>query len=125
MSTPARKLRLGLVIAATVIGFAHPADLIVGGALLATGCVIAAVTRRHHDRAEQTLDVATWIEAHTLPSDTAAEIVEYLRETSLAELRSSVAEHSFFAGMTAERDLQRSRRSAAAKRGVASRRAVR
>ncbi|MGA9077459.1 MAG: hypothetical protein WB383_03890 [Acidimicrobiales bacterium] len=124
MSAPARKLHLGLVIAATVIGFAHPADLIGGGVFLGAGYAGAAVIRRSHDRDEQTLDVATWIETRSFPSDTAAEIVEQLRDRSLAELRSSVAERSFFDGMAAERDLQRARRSRAAKRGV-SRRVVR
>jgi len=37
MNTPTRILRLGLVITATVIGFAHPADLIGGGTLLGAG----------------------------------------------------------------------------------------
>ncbi len=125
MSTPTCILRLGLVIAATVVGFTHPADLIGGGVLLGAGYAGAAVIRRHHEQDEQTLDVATWIETRTFPSDTAADVVEQLRGTSLAELRSSVAERSFLNGMAAERDLQLSRRSAAAKRGAASYRIIR
>jgi hypothetical protein len=125
MSAPARKLRLGLVIAATVIGFAHPADLIGGGVLLGAGYAGAAVIRRRHDRDEQALDVATWIETQTFPSDTAADVVEQLRGTSLAELRSSVTERSFLDGMAAERDLQRVRRSRAARRGASRRRIAR
>lgn len=125
MSAPARKLSLGLVIAATVIGYAHPADLIGGGVLLGAGYASAAVIRRRHDWDEQTLDVATWIETRTFPSDTAADVVEQLRGRSLAELRSSVTERSFFDGMAAERDFQRSQRSRAARRGASRRRAIR
>jgi len=120
-----RNLRVGLLAVAAIVGFAHPGDIVAGGALFGAGCAVAAVIRRRHDQAEQALDVAMWIETQTFPSDTAGDVVEQLRGTSIAELRSSVTERSFFAGMMAERDLQRSRRSAAAKRGTSRRRAVR
>lgn len=109
-------------LALAIAGLVHPGDFIAGGALLGAGFVVATAIRRRRDERERVLDVAAWIEELTFPTDTAVEIVERLVGTSLAELRSTNRDRAFFAGMAAESERARRKRSAAARRGVEKRR---
>jgi len=68
---------------------------------------------------DEALDVSEWIEDHTFDSDTAPEIVERLRDRSLGELRSAVADRAYKKGWLAAEAEAHRRRSEAARRGQA------
>lgn len=115
-----------VALAILMVGIAslmHPADMIAGGALAGAGGTVAALVRRREERRGEVLDVAMWIDEHSFSCDTAAEIVEYLRGTSLAELRSKVAARAWRDGYVAAGDAEHERRSTAARKGAATRQA--
>jgi len=119
----ARKLALAAVMLIGLVGLLHPAVLVIGGSLFGACYVVAALIRHHNERREEALDVARWIDEHSFSCDRAADVVEYLRGTSLAELRSKVAGRAWRDGYTAASDAERERRSAAARKAAATRRA--
>lgn len=109
------------VIAAAIACLVHPVAGIVAGALAGAGYLAAALVRRAEERRGEALDVASWVEAHSFASDTAGELVEELRGTSMASLRSRVAERAYDTGREHQADAERERRSDAARKAAATR----
>jgi hypothetical protein len=115
-------LAIGLVVVAALV-IAHQVALLAIGAVFGGAGLVVARRRAQEARArDEKLDVADWIETHTWDTDTAGYIVDRLRGTSMAELRSQVANRAFFKGWEAAHSDVRRRRSEAARQAAAARR---
>jgi hypothetical protein len=110
-----------LVTLAVALALLHQIALFLIVGAVALGAVVLRHRAAEQARArDEALDVAEWVDAHTFASDTAPEIVDNLRGTSLGQLRSQLADRAFWRGWAAAEAEARRRRSLAA-RGLMAR----